>query len=185
MILAYLNSLRKLFKKTAIFCGKGNNGGDGFVVARQLASRGASVSVYLTASKSDIKSKEAALNMEIISKMGVQILELRDENAVRRIKKRFNADLIIDAIFGTGFSGEAPLYVSNLISFLNETDIHIFSLDIPSGLDGTTGVAKGAAVKADRTLTFGLPKTGFIKNDGPKHTGEVTVLDIAYPKQLL
>lgn len=171
--------------RIAIFCGKGNNGGDGFVAARHMASAGAKVDTFLSGELKDVKKPDPLLNLNIIRKMGIRVTELACLKSVKRFRRKFNHTLIVDAIFGTGFSGMLPVHIAALINFLNKTPVPIISLDVPTGLDATTGMVTDASVKAARTITFGLPKTGFIKADGPKCTGEVIVRNISYPRSLL
>lgn len=172
-------------RKIAIFCGKGNNGGDGFVAARHLTSAGIKVDVFVLAKIQDIKKPDPLTNLKIIRKMGINLVELIDIKSIKRLRRRFNYSLIVDAIFGTGFSGKLPAHIANLVNFLNRTGLSIFSLDVPSGLDATTGKVSDVCVKATKTITFGLAKTGFIKADGPTFTGEVIVRNITYPRSLL
>lgn len=174
-----------LSKKISIFSGKGNNGGDGFVAARHLKSRGANVDVYLLGKIKDVKKPDPLTNLKIIRKMGIRVTELIDIKSVKKLKRRFGCDVIVDAIFGTGFSGKLPEHMAVLVNFLNRTGIPIFSLDVPSGLDATTGRVLDTCIKATKTITFGLPKTGFMKSDGPAFTGEVLVRNITYPQSLL
>ena len=171
--------------KIAIFCGKGNNGGDGFVCARHLSSAGFKVDVFLLGNMKDVKKPDPLINLKIIRKMGISVIELADLKRVERIKRRFKYVLIVDAIFGTGFAGELPVYIADLVSFLNKATVPIFSLDVPTGLGATTGRVRNVAVRATKTVTFGLPKTGFVKNDGPRFAGKVVVRNITYPRSLL
>lgn len=174
-----------LSKKISIFSGKGNNGGDGFVAARHLKSRGANVDVYLLGKIKDVKKPDPLTNLKIIRKMGIRVAEIIDIKSVKKLKRRFGCDVIVDAILGTGFSGKLPFHMAVLVNFLNRTGIPIFSLDVPSGLDATTGRVLDTCIKATKTITFGLPKTGFMKSDGPAFTGEVLVRNITYPQSLL
>ncbi len=177
---------RKRESKTiAIFCGKGNNGGDGFVAARHLKSVGLNIDVYLFGKIKDVKKPDPLTNLRIVRKMGIKIIELPDLKSVKKLRRRFSCDIIVDAIFGTGFSGKLPPHIAALVNFLNSTGRPIFSLDVPSGLDATTGGVLDTCIRATKTITFGLPKTGFIKADGPKFTGEITVHNITYPQPLL
>lgn len=174
-----------LSKKVSIFSGRGNNGGDGFVAARHLKSRGASVDVYLLGKIRDVKKPDPLTNLKIVRKMGIKLTELIDIKSVKKLRRRFRSDVIVDAIFGTGFSGKLPEHMAVLVNFLNSTGTPIFSLDVPSGLDATTGRVLDTCIKATKTITFGLPKTGFIKSDGPDFAGEVLIRNITYPQSLL
>lgn len=182
-ILSYIDN--DISKRIAIFCGRGNNGGDGFVVARHLAANGIHIDIYLLGKIKDIKKPDPLINLKIIRKMGIKLIELADIKIFKKIRRRFAYDIIVDAIFGTGFSGELPPLIAMLIDFLNDTGLPIFSLDVPTGLDATTGKIFNTCIKATKTITFGLPKTGFIKADGPTFTGEAIVRNISYPINLL
>ncbi|GAJ03602.1 unnamed protein product, partial [marine sediment metagenome] len=182
-ILIYIDNNRS--KRVAIFCGKGNNGGDGLVVARHLKSKDINVVVYLLGYVKDVKKIDPVTNLNIVRKMGIKIIELPDLKSVKKLRRRFSCDVVIDAIFGTGFSGKLPEHIRVLVHFLNKTGKPIFSLDVPSGLDATTGEIADTSIKATKTITFGLPKTGFIKGDGPDFTGQVITRNISYPQILL
>jgi hydroxyethylthiazole kinase-like uncharacterized protein yjeF len=150
--------------KVAVFCGKGNNGGDGMVCARYLSSAGLDVQVYLLCKKSKLKG-DAYYNMLAIKKFN-------------RLKKFIKADIIIDAIFGTGLYTRPHVYFENIIKAINLHPAYKIAVDVPSGLDATTGKVEGVAVVADKTVTMGFSKTGFYKNDGPFHCGKISVADI-------
>ena len=150
--------------KVAVFCGKGKNGGDGLVCARYLLSAGLDVQVHLLFSKNKLKG-DAFYNMLALKKFNP-------------LKKSFRADIIIDAIFGTGFHGRPSHVHESVIKSINSSAAYTIAVDVPSGLDATTGIAQGAAVIADKTVTMGFAKTGFYRNNGPSHCGEIKVADI-------
>jgi len=184
-ILRYSEFQKNELRKIAIFCGKGNNGGDGFVVARHLRCEGIAVTVYLLGKSDDIRKNDAYKNFRPLRKMGVKVVELTDMKGVRKMKRSFSCDAICDAIFGTGFSGRPPEHIENLIRFINNYNCPRISVDVPSGLDAATGIVKGACVKADITVTFGLPKIGFVRKDGPTFAGEVITRNISFPREIL
>ncbi len=174
-------------RKVAVLCGKGNNGGDGYVIARHLHNSGVSVKVFVVANISDIlKEGDAAVNLQILLKMKIPVQELPDIAAVKNLAKELRGyDVIIDALFGTGLSGEVREPFRTLIGAANDSRKPIISVDIPSGLDANTGAVLGAAVKATKTVTFAVSKKGFYLNEGPAHTGEVVVTDISIPWELI
>lgn len=174
-------------RKVAVLCGKGNNGGDGYVIARHLHNSGVSVKVFVVANISDIlKEGDAAVNLQILLKMKIPVQELPDIAAVKNLAKELRGyDVIIDALFGTGLSGEVREPFRTLIDAVNDSRKPIISVDIPSGLDANTGAVLGAAVKATKTVTFAVSKKGFYLNEGPAHTGEVVVTDISIPWELI
>jgi hydroxyethylthiazole kinase-like uncharacterized protein yjeF len=168
--------------RVVIVCGTGNNGGDGFVVARHLVNKGVRVQVILLGSSKKL-SPDALINYKIVKKMGIKI---RDTSYFfdQIFNKKRDVSLIIDAIFGTGLSRPIEGMVANVIQAMNQSKKPIVALDIPSGLNGKTGEVMGAAIKAKGTMTFGAPKTGFYKKQGPKLTGKVTIVDISIPRKL-
>ena len=173
--------------KVAIFCGKGNNGGDGFVIARHLYNRGVNISVYLTTKVSGVLADgDAGTNLKILLNMKLRIKELQNLQDIEEIGKELQGcDIIVDAIFGTGLSGEVREPVNSLIRKINETNIPVISVDIPSGLNCDEGIALGTAIKATKTVTFVSPKAGFFKGNGKEFIGELIVTDISVPKELI
>ena len=160
-------------KTIAIVCGKGNNGGDGYVVARHLVNNGYEVGVFLFARADEIKG-DAKINLEIICNMGLHVKELA-EWTVDDIR---GFGVIVDGLLGTGITGTLRDDYKKLIEDINELACPKVAIDIPSGLDGDTGEALGAAIKAERTITFALPKVGFFKGGAKKFTGEIHLVDI-------
>ncbi|MEK7733086.1 MAG: NAD(P)H-hydrate epimerase [Planctomycetota bacterium] len=174
-------------RRVAVLCGKGNNGGDGYVIARHLHNNGVSVKVFSVANISDIlKEGDAAVNLRILFKMKIPVQELSDIAAIENLAKELRGyDVIIDALFGTGLSGEVREPFKTLINATNDSHKPIISVDIPSGLDANTGKVLGTAIKATKTVTFAVSKKGFYLNEGPAHTGEVIVTDISIPRELI
>jgi NAD(P)H-hydrate epimerase len=157
-------------RRIAVFCGTGNNGGDGFVAARHLARQGCEVRVYLLGKRSSLK-KDPAVNLNILEKMHIKIEELADSLDL-------DADLFIDAVFGIGLKGDIKEPLRSIVADLNKKDRPILSIDIPSGLDADSGEVIGEAIKAEKTVTMQFPKKGFYINKGPACVGEVIVADI-------
>ncbi|MBM3251643.1 MAG: NAD(P)H-hydrate epimerase [Candidatus Omnitrophica bacterium] len=172
-------------KKIAVFCGKGNNGGDGFVAARYLINKGFEVKNFLSGKVKEITS-DAKTNLDLFLKMDQEIILVPDEKSFRRHKDKLKGiNLIIDALLGVGLKGEIRQPYKTIINFLNKSKKTIISVDVPSGLDATTGEPLGVCIKAEKTVTFGLAKTGFFKNQGPKFAGRLKVVDIGWPKNLI
>ncbi len=172
--------------RVAIFCGKGNNGGDGFVIARHLYNKGVDVSVYSTTEVSRALSDgDASMNMKILLNMNLEIKELQEEHIGKIEKALHGYNVIVDAIFGTGLRGEVREPIRTLIAKINEADIPVVSVDIPSGLSCDDGSVLGTAVKATKTVTFVAAKTGFFQKSGKEYTGELIVSDISVPKELI
>ena len=173
--------------KVAILCGKGNNGGDGFVVARHLHNHSISVYVFLIAKISDIlKDGDAGTNLQILLNMKIPVKEILDIPSINSILKELNGyNILVDALFGTGLSGDVREPFKTLINGVNNLNKHMVSVDIPSGLDCNTGKILGAAIKATKTVTLAIAKKGFYLNDGPSYTGKVIVSDISIPRELI
>jgi len=184
-VLQMIDNPRKA--KVAILCGKGNNGGDGFVVTRHLHNHCISVGVFLVARISDIvKDGDAGTNLQILLNMKIPVNEIFDIPGVNNLLKELNGySTLVDALFGTGLSGEVREPFKTLIHGVNTLNKPIVSVDIPSGLDCNTGKVLGAAIKATKTVTFAIAKKGFYLNDGPGYTGKVIVSDISIPRELI
>ena len=169
-------------KDLLIFCGKGNNGGDGFVAARHLLNAGAKITVVLMASPrkliGDAQANFKSLDQLRRSKSSSLVFKSYSRALLGRLPK---PALIIDAMFGTGFTGKVSQPFAGAIEWINEQGVPVLSVDIPSGVDGTTGVVQNLAVRATCTATFGLKKTGLLCNQGQDYVGNVSVLDIGIP----
>ena len=173
---------RKQLRAT-IVCGLGNNAGDGFVAARHLWNAGVAVTVFLIGRSEQLK-KDAATNFLILKKCGYPVREIQAiDSKILRIVKR--SDMIVDAIFGVGLNRPLAEPFRCVIENLNSLKKKIIAVDIPSGLDGTTGKIWGACIHAAATVTFSFPKKGFYGNAGPTHTGQVIVADIGIPKKVI
>ncbi len=171
--------------KAVCVCGKGNNGGDGFVCTRHLINNSIDVDIFLLGNPNGLKG-DAKINYRILRKMGKTVKILKNKKTLDLFKRSLKkARLLIDAIFGIGLSGEVKQPYKNIIDLMNQCEKPILALDVPSGLDATEGKVLGSCIKAAKTITFALPKTGFIKNDGPYYAGEIIVADISIPKILL
>jgi len=173
--------------KVAILCGKGNNGGDGFVVARHLHNHSIHVDVFLIARVSDIlKDGDAGTNLQILLNMKIPVKEILDIQGVTNILKELNGyNILVDALFGTGLSGDVREPFKTLISGVNNLNKPVISVDIPSGLDCNTGRVLGTAIKATKTVTFAAAKKGFYLGEGPSCTGIVIVSGISIPRELI
>lgn len=172
-------------RKIAIIAGKGNNGGDGLVIARYLMNQGMNVKVYLLTDPKSLRG-EAETNFNIFHRMRGEIVSLpssKDYIKVKRDLERF--DLLVDGIFGTGLDAEVRGYYREVIEHLNTLQKPVVAIDVPSGLDVNTGKPLGVAVRASLTITFGLPKIGHLIPPGMDYVGKLKVIDIGFPKRLL
>jgi NAD(P)H-hydrate epimerase len=161
----------------AIVCGPGNNGGDGFAVARHLLNRGRSVEVHLVAPEDKFRPEtDAGINLAVLRAMGAP---LRADLALH------DAAVIVDALFGTGLDRAVREPYAGAIRAINAAELPVLAVDIPSGLDADSGEILGDAVRATWTGTMVAPKAGFDRAAGPTHTGEVRVVDIGCPPWLV
>ena len=158
-----------------VVAGGGNNGGDGFVVARELHRAGVEVAVLST---KDGYEGDPGTNFEILRKLGVRFIGPDDLET-----ELGQADLVIDALLGTGFSGEVREKEARLIERMNESPAPILAVDVPSGVDGATGEVQGVAVRADITVCAHAAKVGCVISPGREHAGEVIAVDIGIPPE--
>jgi NAD(P)H-hydrate epimerase len=165
----------------AVICGAGNNGGDGFVVARKIISDGGTARVYTLGGR-DKFTGAAKRNLDILLKIPVEVQEVRSVSAIRM--DVLHCDAVVDALFGTGLARTVEGLHHEVVDLINECRGPVFSLDIPSGVSGDTGEVMGTAVKADFTITFGLPKVGNLLYPGYEHCGKLFVSHISFPPAL-
>ena len=171
--------------RVAIWCGKGNNGGDGLVAARHLAKAGIDVEVFLLGHPREL-SGDAVVNFELLTKLDVKRIEVTEREDVRNFTKVYPPyDLIIDAIFGTGFKGAVEGVFADAVEVINSSGIQVLSVDIPSGVAGDTGAVSEPAVRAQKTVTFAYPKVGLVQYPGADLVGETEVADIGIPPHIV
>lgn len=168
-------------QRIGIFVGKGNNGGDGLVIARQLTHAGREVQIFLV-SPAESFTGESLTNLDIAKNLGLPIEEiLTDVPNIRNLR----CELLVDAILGTGLQGDVRQPIANVINAINNLPIPILAVDLPSGLDADTGHPLGICVQADRTITIGLPKRGLLVHPGAELAGKLEVVDIGFPQQVI
>jgi ADP-dependent NAD(P)H-hydrate dehydratase / NAD(P)H-hydrate epimerase len=160
----------------AVVCGKGNNGGDGLVVARLLREATREVAVVCVAG-SDELSQDARANLERLP--GQPLLQLGEPPARTAIEE---AEVVVDALLGTGFAGVPHGTVAEAIEAVNAAAGHVVSVDVPSGVDASTGIVAGSAIEADLTVTFHMAKPGLWIHPGKGHAGEIVTIDIGIPR---
>jgi len=172
-------------KKVCIICGVGNNGGDGFGAARHLVSVAESITIYFIGSVERLKG-DALTNYNIAKNMGLYIRGIDTPGDILNIKDDISGfDVIIDGLLGTGVRGEVTGIYKDVIDIINSSNAYVISIDIPSGVDADTGMVMGCAVRADKTVTFALPKIGLYTYPGAQFSGEVVLEDISIPKKLI
>jgi NAD(P)H-hydrate epimerase len=172
----------------AIICGKGNNGGDGFVMARYLADRHIDVTVYLLAKADKVKGNAAA-NLKRLAPLKIPVIEIPDEDAFLKIKSDISRfDLLVDAILGTGLTSDVRGFFKTVINFINDLNrggIPVFAVDMPSGLNSDTGQPCGTCIRAQGTATFALAKIGHYTYPGDAYTGKLKIIDIGIPSAVV
>ncbi len=177
-------------RKAVLFVGPGNNGGDGLVIARVLCAAGWTCSVHLL-KPADKFTPDARKNYQLFTDLMKTNDKAREFDAnrpdwPRRVAEdTFDADILVDAIFGTGISGAPRGKALEMIELINTLPQPVLSVDIPSGVNGTTGEAPGAAVVADHTVTIGAPKFGTLFHPGKSLAGEVAVIAIGFPDEII
>ncbi len=162
-------------RRALVVCGGGNNGGDGFVIARELRLAGTEVAVFATA---DEYRGDPKTNLDVLKNLEARFVEREDFEGELR-----EADLVVDALLGTGFSGEVREDVAELIEKINAVEAPVVAVDVPSGVDGSTGEVAGAAVRAALTVCAHAAKVGCVVSPGKDHAGEVAVVEIGIPPE--
>lgn len=175
----HLQEAWPLVKRIAVFAGTGNNGGDGFVAAYHCAQHGIEATVYLVGDENRI-SATSRIYYSLCVKAGIPVTAVSDPGAL----DLEGYDCIIDAILGTGSSGEVRGIAADVIRAVNDSDAPVLSVDIPSGLGSDGAAPEGEAVIADRTVTIGLPKRSLVTYPGKEYAGILHVADIGFPAYL-
>lgn len=167
-----------------VLAGSGNNGGDGFVIARRLADLGYHVTLCLTVSTDRLKG-DAKVHFDVYQKRDLPVFQYDETHPEQLLTFIEKADLIIDALLGTGISGEVRTPISNIIEAVNLSNKDVYAVDIPSGVNANNGEVVNVAIKAKKTITFAMPKTGFFVGEGPQYIGEWKVVDISVPLSIV
>jgi hydroxyethylthiazole kinase-like uncharacterized protein yjeF len=167
--------------EVAVLAGPGNNGGDGFVVARYLANAGIPVAVFLLGSR-DRLSRDAGVNLEILAHLGVPVAEvLTDADLNPAIRRLARAGMIVDALLGTGLNAPVKGLMAAVIERVNRLQVPVLAVDIPTGLCADTGAVLGDALQARVTVTYGWPKVGQLLPPGRDYVGRLWQVDIGIP----
>ena len=171
--------------RVVVVCGQGNNGGDGFVVARHLLSRGFDVSCFLTGPSEKVTG-DARINHDAYIDLGGPCVELAVGADLTSLENQARgAAITVDALFGTGLARPIEGHLAEVVAIINRAGAHRVSLDIPSGLDADTGMPLGSAVRANDTVTFGCLKLGLLTPDGARLAGRVHLVDLGVPAIVL
>jgi len=172
-------------KYVAVLCGPGNNGGDGFVVARTLHQRGVEVSVFVVATMSDIKG-DARQNLEILGRLGLTVVEISEEQAWDlHFSEISQCDLIVDAIFGTGLTSPLAGMMETVAADVNASGLPVIAIDLPSGLSADHAEPIGVCIRATMTVTLAAPKLPLVLPPGESHAGTIVVADIGIPPEVI
>jgi len=164
-----------------IFCGKGNNGGDGFVVGRYLHEAGYPITIYFMGPV-DKLSPDGRLNYDRALDLKIELVEVSNS---ADLPDEIDDGFIVDAIFGIGFSGAPRGLAAEIIDFINSQELPVFAVDLPSGLNTDAGQFEGAVVQADCTFTLALPKYGLFVTPGRELAGEVLIVPIGIPDDVI
>jgi NAD(P)H-hydrate epimerase len=169
-------------RRAVVVAGKGNNGGDGLVAARQLARWGLRTTVVMLEDPGALREPAATNARRLGEVPGLRVKTFHERGLERELAR---ADIAVDAIFGTGFRGMPEDDWAAAIASLNAARVPVVAVDIPSGVNGATGVVEGDAVWAELTVTFGAAKLGAVLMPGAERAGIVRVVDVGFPDELI
>ena len=172
-------------RQIGVLCGRGNNGGDGFVVARTLAQRNVDVSVFLLGRVADVRG-DARTNLEILGRLGLTVVEVADSQAWElHFSEVSDCSLIVDAIFGTGLNAPVAGLMESVIADVNASGIPIVAIDLPSGLSADSPDPIGPSIEATLTVTLAAPKLPLILPPGEARSGDIVIADIGIPAEVM
>jgi hydroxyethylthiazole kinase-like uncharacterized protein yjeF len=171
--------------EVAVLCGRGNNGGDGFVVARTLLQRGVDVSVFLMGRVAEVRG-DARTNLEILGRLGLAVVEIADSQAWElHFSEVSDCTLIVDAIFGTGLNAPVSGFLESVIADVNASGIPVVSIDLPSGLSADSADPIGDSIEAGMTVTLAAPKLPLVLPPAETRAGDIVIADIGIPSDIL
>jgi ADP-dependent NAD(P)H-hydrate dehydratase / NAD(P)H-hydrate epimerase len=175
----------RLDGRVAVLCGRGNNGGDGFVVARTLLQRGIDTAVFVIGAVAEVRG-DARTNLDILGRLGVTVVEINDEQTWElHFSEISQCTLIVDAIFGTGLKSALAGMLETVVADVNASGIPIVSIDLPSGLSADTPHVIGDCIDATMTVTLAAPKLPLVLPPGEAHAGDVVIADIGIPIEVI
>jgi NAD(P)H-hydrate epimerase len=169
----------------AVVCGRGSNGGDGFVVARTLLQRGVDTAVFLLGSVADVRG-DARVNLEVLGRIGVTIVEITNAQEWElHFSELSKCDVVVDAILGTGFRGRLTGLLETVVADLNGLGVPIVAIDLPTGVAADSAVLEGPAVEASMTVTLAAPKVPLVLPPADSHAGDLIIADIGIPLPII
>jgi hydroxyethylthiazole kinase-like uncharacterized protein yjeF len=175
----------QLDERIGILCGKGNNGGDGFVVARTLIQRGVDATVFVIGSVADVRGA-ARINLDILGRLGVTVVEVADEQTWElHFSEISQCSLLVDAMFGTGLTSALGGMMETVVADINASGIPVVSIDVPSGMSADTVHLVGDCIDASMTVTLAAPKLPLVLPPGEPYAGDVVIADIGIPPDVL
>ena len=170
--------------RVGVVCGRGNNGGDGFVIARTLVQRGIEAAVFLLGSVAEVRG-DARTNLEVLGRIGMTVVEITNAQEWElHFTELSGCDLIVDAILGTGFRGPLAGFLETVVADLNSLGVPIVAIDLPTGLSADSASVEGPAIEASMTVTLGAPKIPLIFPPADTHAGDLVIADIGIPVPL-
>ena len=171
--------------RVAVLCGRGNNGGDGFVVARTLAQRGVEALVFLLGSVAEVQG-DARVNLEVLGRVGMTVIEITTAQEWElHFSEVSECDIVVDALLGTGFRGRLTGLLETVVADINELGVPIVSIDLPTGVSADTAELPGEAVEASMTVTLAAPKIPLVFPPADSHAGDLVIADIGIPAPVL
>jgi ADP-dependent NAD(P)H-hydrate dehydratase / NAD(P)H-hydrate epimerase len=172
-------------RQVAVLCGRGNNGGDGFVIARTLAQRGIDVSVFLMGRVGEVRG-DARTNLEILGRLGLTVVEVADSQAWElHFTEVSDCTLIVDAIFGTGLNAPIAGFIESVITDVNASGIPVVAIDLPSGLSADSPEPIGPSIEAGLTITIAAPKLPLVLPPAEARAGDIVIADIGIPAEVI
>ena len=174
-----------LERKVAVLCGRGNNGGDGFVVARTMTQRGIDVSVFVIGRVADVRG-DARVNLEVLGRLGISVVEIADSQAWElHFTEISDCTLIVDAVFGTGLNAPISGLMETVVADVNGSGIPIVAIDLPSGLSADTHEPIGDSIEAGMTVTLAAPKLSLVLPPAETRAGDIVIADIGIPSDVI
>ena len=171
--------------RVGVLCGRGNNGGDGFVIARTLIQRGVETAVFLLGSVADVRG-DARTNLEVLGRIGLTVVEITDAQQWElHFTEISECDLLVDAILGTGFQGRLSGLLETVVADVNGLGAPVIAVDLPTGLSADSHEVDGEAVEASMTVTLAAPKIPLVLPPADTHAGDLVIADIGIPHPIV